>query len=194
MYSYVIDNITRDWNEIPEYSILTSVEQPFFVKGLKAIDLFYAKWVNHRNKKSYGVYPMIAYQHAGFSTIEIKHVDYSASFDQRAKTLASNIQCKFIGLFEYDLEKYSKTDIIKKHKYINGPYDFILVCDTANRKLADIVDIQETDIYVSNLWDVYYFSNRTSSSKIRMFSRLLSIAYFKQYKWDSKQPFTGFVG
>lgn len=158
MYNYVLENIGKDWTELPEYTQLTPAEQPFFVKGMRAIDLFYAKWINQHKKNSYGLYPMIAYQHTGYSNIENRHVDYSDSFKHRAETLYSQFLSSFQGIFEYDSSKYSKMDIIKKHNATIGSCDYILVHGPGEKDMAETVDIGENDIYLQNSWDIYYFS------------------------------------
>lgn len=158
MYTYILENIEKNWNELPEYSQLSNIEQPFFVKDLRAIDLFYAKWINHHKGNSYGVYPMIAYQNAGFSSIENKIVDYADSFRQRADALSQQYHSTFIGMYNYDLFKYSKMDIVKKHRNTCGKFDYVLVYGKNDREFAESIEVKNMDIYASNSWDIYYFS------------------------------------
>ena len=97
IYDYILDNINTDWYTIPEMTDLTEAEKPFFERKLRAIDLFYAKWVCHKRQQSYGLYPMVAFQRPGFSDIEKSKVDYVDLFKYRASILGNKYQSTFIG-------------------------------------------------------------------------------------------------
>ncbi len=129
VFDYVLDNIDKNWTDIPEFTNRNSFERMTNYQP-RAIDLFYSKWVHHRRMKSYGIYPIICNQHSNYSEIEGRNVDYkelmrskSLHFyhkgDSDYTTLVVNLKRrpdrwkKFIeSAKEVDLKNYIRFDAI----------------------------------------------------------------------------------
>ena len=75
VFDYVLDNIEKDWKTLPEWNRRNNYENMTNF-NVRAIDLFYAKWVHHHRNKSYGIYPMLINQKPDFSDIENRRIDY----------------------------------------------------------------------------------------------------------------------
>lgn len=102
IFDIVINNINNDWGSIPEYHDRNKLEN-MINWSVRAIDLFYSKWIHHRRNNSYGIYPIICLQYEGWSDIENKLMDYNKlmlgksryfykmSNDSKCKTLVLNL-------------------------------------------------------------------------------------------------------
>ncbi len=76
VFDYILENVEKDWTQFPEWNVRNEYEkQQNF--NCRAIDLFYAKIVNHMRNKSYGIYPLLCYQQETFSDIENRTVSYN---------------------------------------------------------------------------------------------------------------------
>jgi GR25 family glycosyltransferase involved in LPS biosynthesis len=86
VYDEVLNNINKDWNEFKEWNIRNEEEnkQDF---SKKAIDLFYAKIINHRRGKSYGLFPILCFQLEDHSDIENKKISYNSLFMEKSYKL-----------------------------------------------------------------------------------------------------------
>lgn len=130
MYDVVLDNINRDWSEIPEFSNLNNYEKPFFANSIRAIDVFYSKWIHHRRSNSYGIYPMMAYQRPEFSTIENQQVDYRSLFQTKSNIFYNHHYGKLVGEFTFGPSETYKTqkeilDFLSSQKY--SEYDYVFI-------------------------------------------------------------------
>jgi GR25 family glycosyltransferase involved in LPS biosynthesis len=97
VYDEILNNINKDWNEFEEWNIRNEEEnkQDF---SKKAIDLFYAKIINHRRKKSYGLFPILCFQLEDHSDIENKKVSYNKLFFDKSYKIYSKTK--------YDMDIY----------------------------------------------------------------------------------------
>jgi len=86
VFQFIIDTIEKDWTTIPEYSERTRLER-LINWNIRAIDLYYAKWINHRRSNSYAIYPILCYQYANHSDIEGREIDYRNIMKQKADTI-----------------------------------------------------------------------------------------------------------
>lgn len=90
IYDYVLDNIQKEWNTISEWGIRNKYESRTNF-NVRAIDLFYAKWIHHQRGNSYGIYPILIHQKPDFSDIERRNIDYRSLMENKAKEF-SNIK------------------------------------------------------------------------------------------------------
>ena len=60
----------------------------------RAIDLFYAKWVNHRRNNSFAVYPILGFQYPNYSDIENRMIDYQETMKEKAYKIYSQTSIK----------------------------------------------------------------------------------------------------
>lgn len=82
VYDYILENVKLDWVQQPEWNMRYELER-YVNFNCRAIDLFYAKFVNSRNH-SYGIYPIIANQRPGYSEIENKMVEYNTLMAEKS--------------------------------------------------------------------------------------------------------------
>jgi glycosyl transferase family 25 len=152
MYDIILDNIANDWFTIPEFSDLNIYEKPFFANNLRAIDIFYAKWIHHQGGNSYGIYPMIAYQRSEFSSIENKIVDYTNLFKTKANMIAGNYKGKLIGEWTYST-KEEKDEIFTQLQRLDcNKEDYVLFKHSKNNESINYdIDIGLFTILSSDL-------------------------------------------
>lgn len=127
LFDYVLKNIDVDWNKN-----LTPVG--FETKKsleLKAIDVFYAKMVHLKRKKTYGIYPMVAFQRPEYSAIENRYVDYTELLIKKANVVASNVQSKYLSnkneyesKYDFYSNKNVNSDIVKQSYGIQKRIDW----------------------------------------------------------------------
>lgn len=86
IYDVVLDSIKTNWNQIPEMYDVQQLEWSFL--GSECIDVFYAKYICHRMGDCYGIYPMIALQRPGQSTIQGRYMDYNKDLLDRSRYIA----------------------------------------------------------------------------------------------------------
>ncbi len=185
MYQYVIDNIESDWSSLEHYNNLTANEKPFFVKNMRAIDLFYSKWICQQFDKSYGLFPILAYQKAGYSTTENNTVDYSESFNTRASILLEHKMARYICSY-IPLPNETTQDIIKRYCNLETiqPFDYLLV-HTEN---GTILEFPKSELYHSNSWDIYYYSDDCYLLRLTWNSRSDNNQMFAYPRIDKKFP------
>ena len=75
VFDYVIENIHKDWTSLKEWKIRNKYES-LTNYDVKAIDLFYSKFIHHQRLKSYGIYPILIDQKPDYSDIEKRNIDY----------------------------------------------------------------------------------------------------------------------
>lgn len=183
MYDVILDNVNTNWSIIPEYSDLNNYEKPFFANNLKAIDMFYAKWIHHKGDNSYGIYPMVAYQRPEYSAIENRHVDYKNLFITKANIFYNHRKGKFIGEYTYGSGEYkTKQDLLNYLSTLKQyeDYDYVFIkhheLDTTNLKHIDY------SIYNSLKSDILCITN-TLTEKCAYYMRF---NYFIKDKEDTK--------
>lgn len=88
IFQYIIDNIEKEWSSIPEYSDRNNLEK-LINWNCRAIDLFYAKWINHRRNKSFALYPILCFQYPNYSDIENRMIDYRTIMKEKADKMYS---------------------------------------------------------------------------------------------------------
>ena len=88
IFKYIIDNIEKKWSSIPEYFERNYLEK-LINWDYRAIDLFYAKWVNHRRNNSFAVYPILGFQYPNYSDIENRMIDYQETMEKKAYKIYS---------------------------------------------------------------------------------------------------------
>ena len=93
IFQYIIDNIEKEWSSIPEYSERNYLEK-LINWNCRAIDLFYAKWVNHRRNNSFALYPILGFQYPNYSDIENRMIDYRTIMKEKADKMYSQIFIK----------------------------------------------------------------------------------------------------
>lgn len=174
LYDYVLDNITQDWKSIPEFYDLNAHEKPFFDLDNHAIDIFYAKWIHHRRNKTYGAYPLIAYQRPSFSHIENKNVDYTSLFKVKAQYYHDRYMGSFKGVFHIGSgpDQYTNLQMLcenlKNLKF--SKWDYILVSDMSNlqheRTTKDSIDIFHNNICNAQSWDILSLTETYQEPKI----------------------------
>lgn len=156
VYDLFLDYIDRKW-DIPEFQDLNQFEKPFFTQQppIRAIDMFYSKYIHHKRGQTYGVYPMIAYQRQEFSRIENANVDYRNLFVQKSNIIARNISSNLRNILVFgENEEYSQDTVIEflESKEDIHDYDYIHV----KPKKSDIIfnkEIRNVD------WDVLYITD-----------------------------------
>lgn len=160
MYDYILENIQKDWKSIPEFHDQNNHEKPFFKLDNHAIDIFYSKWVHHRLNKTYGVYPLIAYQRPAFSHIENQNVDYTILFKAKAEHYYNMYLGQFKGVFHINEEGYQNLNQLCRHlKTLNySKWDYVLVSDMNNlyheRTSKDSIDIFHNNLCNEFSWDI----------------------------------------
>jgi glycosyl transferase family 25 len=182
IYDYVLENIKGNWQSIPEYHQQTPMEVPFFKNNLRAIDIFYAKWVHHRRNKTYGVYPLVATQRPGFSDIENATVDYTNLFKSKSILFSEQKLGKYIGCFK----EQNKMDLIKELK--QGGFnssDYILITPTGTTDDLKYTP-QPTQIVGTNTWDVLHVS--LSSYLLRLSYSTNTICTNEEWVFPSMVP------
>lgn len=198
VYDLFLDFIDKEWN-IPEFKDLNQFEKPFFTqqKPIKAVDMFYAKYIHHARGETYGVYPMIAYQRPEFSRIENTHVDYRQLFVTKAnffaKQIKSQLRCQYIQ------KDQDKVIIFLENCSLAHDYDYIHV-QPEIRLNPFTKPIQNTD------WDVLYITNdeylirkqaiyhKKDTWRIKYLYPNCSLTPDKQYKWLPEKPIICFYG
>lgn len=147
VYDILLEFIDKEW-DIPEFQDLNIFEKPFFGK-LRAIDVFYAKYIHHARKKTYGIYPMIAYQRPSYSSIEQANVDYKNLFIRKAlyfsKINKSLLRCQYVQTEQNKVIEFLKNSGA-------NPYDYIHVQPTIGLDFLE-KNIQNTD------WDILYIKD-----------------------------------
>ena len=172
VYDYIIDNINEDWLSIPEYHYQNQHEKPFFASNNHAIDIFYAKWVHHRRDKTYGAYPLLAYQRPSFSHIEQQNVDYTNLFKSKAQYYYDRFLGSFKGTFKISEDGHRNIEELCDHlKTLNfGKWDYVLVSDMTNlfhtRERQDKVDIYHNTICNKFSWDILSLTETWRKPKI----------------------------
>ena len=86
VFKYIYENIENEWNSIPEYSERNNLEN-MINWNVRAIDLFYAKWINHRRNNSFAIYPILCFQYPNHSDIEEKYIDYQELMTEKANII-----------------------------------------------------------------------------------------------------------
>lgn len=121
VYDLFLNFIDGEWN-IPEFQDLNQFEKPFFGK-IKAVDMFYAKYIHHARGKTYGVYPMIAYQRPEYSQIEKSFVDYKNVFINKANFFAKNIKstlrCQYIQKDQNNVIEFIKNSNANEYDFFH---------------------------------------------------------------------------
>lgn len=173
VYDLVLEYIDKEW-DIPEFQDLNQFEKPFFTQKLKAIDMFYAKYIHHKRQKTYGVYPMIAYQRPEFSRIENAHVDYRNLFVQKATFFSKNVKSQLrCILIEKDQDKVVE---FLRNSSAND-FDYIHVQPVFGGEFFE-KDIKNID------WDVLYIKD--NEYLIRK-----QAIYHKKDTWRTKYLYPG---
>jgi GR25 family glycosyltransferase involved in LPS biosynthesis len=99
----VLELMETDWKVgVKEFGILNQYERPFFNNGLYAIDMLYAKCIHHHFDNSYGVYPILAYQRPGFSSIEKTTTDYTMLFNTKAEIFFNKSKGDCLGTYYFN--------------------------------------------------------------------------------------------
>ncbi len=150
VYDLFLNHIDDANWDIPEFKDLNEFEAPFFTGKIKAVDMFYAKYIHHARGKTYGLYPMAAYQRPEFSTIENANVDYRNLFIQKSNYFANNVKSCFISKIIQDNQE-NVLEIIKTKFDNANDYDYFHV------------QSKETDnSFIQNIknpnWDVLYIT------------------------------------
>ena len=83
IFDYVLENIEQNWNKLNEWNIRNKYESRTNY-NVKAIDLFYSKWVHHHRQKTYGIYPIFIHQKPDYSDIEKRNIDYRGLMNIKA--------------------------------------------------------------------------------------------------------------
>lgn len=83
VFNYILNNINKDWDNISNWSIKNKYEK-LTNYNVRAIDLFYSKWVHEIRNKTYGIYPILIYQKPDFSDIENRNIDYRNLMETKA--------------------------------------------------------------------------------------------------------------
>lgn len=94
IFDYVINNIEKEWNSITEWSIRNKYESRTNF-NVRAIDLFYSKWIHHQRQKSYGIYPILIHQKPDFSDIENRNIDYKSLMENKSKEFYKIVPYKY---------------------------------------------------------------------------------------------------
>ena len=119
VYDIFLNYIDKEW-DIPEFQDLNQFEKPFFGK-LRAVDMFYAKYIHHARGKTFGIYPMIAYQRPEYSQIEKAYVDYKNLFIQKANYFAnkinSKLRCEYVQTDEHKIINFIKNSNAYDYDY-----------------------------------------------------------------------------
>ncbi len=153
VYDIFLNYIDQEWN-ISEFQDLNEFEKPFFTQTIKAVDMFYAKFIHHQRNKTYGVYPMIAYQRPEFSSIENAYVDYRQLFITKAnyfaQSIKSQLRCQYI---QKDQQKVIE---FLKNCHLANDYDYIHVQPEVRLNPYD----NDNDIDIQNKnWDILYITD-----------------------------------
>lgn len=83
VFDFVLENINKDWGSISEWSVRNKYEK-LTNFNVRAIDLFYSKWIHHHRNNSYAIYPILVYQKPDFSDIENRVIDYRNLMETKA--------------------------------------------------------------------------------------------------------------
>jgi len=126
VFQYIIDTIEGDWKAIPEYTQRNNLEN-LINWNVRAIDLYYAKWINHRRNNSYAIYPILCYQYANHSDIEGKIINYKNIMKEKADTIYARnpivVPDKILPKPEFIIEEKENNDLfnfnVKKTFMIN---------------------------------------------------------------------------
>lgn len=160
IYDYVLDNINKDWKQISDFKDLNIYESQYNF-DLRAIDVFYAKCVHHKRIKSYGIYPMFAFQRPEFSSIENNFVDYTNIFINKSQVIANNTNSRLIKSVILSGSYYNnKKELERQFSELDYDYDYILVSDEKN-KYWDNPDYKKIKHLADNnpSWDILYLSD-----------------------------------
>ena len=84
IFDFVINNIEKEWDTISEWQVRNKYESRTNF-NVRAIDLFYAKWIHHQRGNTYGIYPILIHQKPDYSDIEKRNIDYRVLMDSKAK-------------------------------------------------------------------------------------------------------------
>lgn len=176
VYDLFLNYIDEEWN-IPEFQDLNQFEKPFFTQQppIKAVDMFYSKYIHHARGKTYGIYPMIAYQRPEFSRIENTHVDYRNLFIQKANLFARNVSSRLICK-HIEENRDNVVEFLKQQDEMFD-YDYIHVQSKESSNTFD-KKIKNTD------WDVLYITD--DEYLIRK-----QVIYHKKDTWRTKYLYPG---
>ena len=165
IFDIVLDTINTEWNNNLK-PIGMETEQSL---KLKAIDVFYSKIIHAKRKKTYGIYPIVAFQRPEFSTIENRFVDYSNVLIQKANRLSNNILSEYrnknnkISNYDYYSDEQlsqSELNIIKKIK----SNDDWTICYLNENKTKYVkrynYNIDDTEYYLFPNENNYTFKNK----------------------------------
>ena len=94
VFDFILNNIENDWSTISEWSLRNKYES-LTNYNVRAIDLFYSKWIHHHRLKTYGIYPMLIHQKPDFSDIENRQIDYRDLMNNKADEFYKVIPYKF---------------------------------------------------------------------------------------------------
>ncbi len=172
MYDEVLNKINENWNE-KKYD-LTENEKSYLQNKIKAIDIFYAKEIQDKYKNSYGIYPILATQAPGFSSIENKELDYSNLFNSHSNYFYNIIKSKFRG--SYDSNNIEKTMSLINHK----EYDLndYIILNTTKKKIP--IMFNELINVNNKQWDILCLTNSYKEGEIIIYVRMT-------YNYKSKQ-------
>lgn len=165
MIDRVLEVIDTDWMEtIPDYKAMH--EPPnhiLFPTDLRAIDKLYSSLAS-RNQ-IYGVYPMVASQLPGFSTIENKVVDYTQLMETRARLVSETFRGRLLGTWALedtidDLDEIKRALPMAKLRLGVGlrPCDYILF--QVRGATLDLTDVPSQMQVTSKTPDVFKLSGR----------------------------------
>jgi glycosyl transferase family 25 len=180
VYDIFLNYIDDKW-DIPEFKDLNDFERIFFTNNLRAVDMFYAKYIHHARGKTYGLYPMIAYQRPEFSTIENKNVDYKNLFIEKANYFASKIKSCFIAKIYHENQDEIFNAIKTKYSNVHD-YDYFHVQPIK----SDFCFTQEIK---NSQWDILYITDNEyliRKQAIRRKDDNMKIKYF--YPGSSPKP------
>ena len=95
IFDFVLNNIEKEWDTINEWNMRNKYESRTNF-NVRAIDLFYAKWIHHQRGNTYGIYPILIHQKPDYSDIEKRNIDYRILMENKAKEFNN------IKPYEYD--------------------------------------------------------------------------------------------
>ncbi len=199
VYDLFLDYIDKDWN-IPEFKDLTEFEKPFFnrQKPIKAVDMFYAKYIHHARGETYGVYPMIAYQRPEFSRIENANVDYRQLFITKAnffaKQIKSELRCQYVQKDQDKVIEFLKNcSLAHEYDYIHVQPEMRLnpFNKTIQNTEWDVLYIAK-DEYLIRKQAIYY---KKDTWRIKyLYPSNCPLTPDKQHKWLPEKPIICFYG
>lgn len=116
VYDEILKGFRTQWWNIPEIYDIEPYDQNFLYSR-ELIDVFYAKYICHRRGESYGIYPMLATQLPGMSSIQNIFSDYTKDLeDNILRFVDAPVPTKEFTFFN----PYSINDLISLPVRTNG--------------------------------------------------------------------------